>query len=57
MAEGDLERYHDGMSKPWKTKRMKELFIVIPKLETERDTAIFFRDLCTIDELEKMAER
>ncbi len=45
------------MSKPWKTKAMKELFEVIPKLENREDVARFFRDLCTLDELEKMGER
>ena len=42
---------------PWRTKEMKELFDAISSLETRQDVERFFRDLCTISELEAMAHR
>lgn len=36
---------------------MKELFHAIQSLETREETESFFRDLCTLSELEAMAHR
>ena len=36
---------------------MKELFDAIQSLETRDETESFFRDLCTLSELEAMAHR
>ena len=36
---------------------MRELFDAIQSLETREETESFFRDLCTISELEAMAHR
>ena len=41
----------------WRTKEMRELFDAILSLESRRDVERFFRDLCTISELEAMAHR
>lgn len=38
-------------------KNLWELFEAISLLENQQECAIFFRDLCTISELEAMAER
>ena len=42
---------------PWRTKEMRELFDAILSLETRAETEAFFRDLCTLSELEAMAHR
>jgi|SRR5579871_4088002 len=42
---------------PWRTKEMRELFDAIRQLETQAETEAFFRDLCTLSELEAMAHR
>ena len=42
---------------PWRTKEMRELFDAIQSLETREETESFFRDLCTLSELEAMAHR
>jgi TrpR-related protein YerC/YecD len=42
---------------PWRTKEMKELFDAIQSLESREETESFFRDLCTLSELEAMAHR
>src|SRR5918911_1994620 len=42
---------------PWRTKEMKELFDAILRLETRTEVEAFFRDLCTLSELEAMAHR
>lgn len=42
---------------PWRTKEMRALFDAILSLETREETESFFRDLCTISELEAMAHR
>jgi TrpR-related protein YerC/YecD len=42
---------------PWRTKEMRALFDAIGSLETREETESFFRDLCTISELEAMAHR
>lgn len=40
-----------------KSKRMKQLYKAMLKLNTEQEAMNFLRDLCTIAELEAMAER
>ncbi len=40
-----------------KTEKLQKLFAVIKDLKTEEECALFFDDLCTQKELEKMAER
>src|SRR6266850_5667855 len=42
---------------PWRTKEMKALFDAIQSLESRDETESFFRDLCTLSELEAMAHR
>ena len=42
---------------PWQTPEMTELFDAISKLETREEVETFFRDLCTLAELEAMAHR
>ena len=42
---------------PWETKEMRELFEAIQSLKTRQEVEAFFRDLCTISELEAMAHR
>jgi TrpR-related protein YerC/YecD len=42
---------------PWRTQEMKELFDAILRLETRPQVEAFFRDLCTLSELEAMAHR
>jgi TrpR-related protein YerC/YecD len=41
----------------WRTKEMRELFDAILALETRAEAEAFFRDLCTLSELEAMAHR
>ena len=41
----------------WRTKKLKSLVRAILNLKEEKDALNFFRDLCTIDELEEMAQR
>ena len=41
----------------WQTPEMAELFEAISKLESPEEVEIFFRDLCTLAELEAMAHR
>ena len=41
----------------WQTPEMTELFEAISKLETREEAEAFFRDLCTLSELEAMAHR
>jgi TrpR-related protein YerC/YecD len=41
----------------WRTREMRELFDAIQSLETRGETEAFFRDLCTLSELEAMAHR
>ena len=38
-------------------RQLWDLFNAITKLDSVEDTALFFRDLCTLTELEAMAER
>lgn len=49
MAE---ERSHD-----WRTTEIRELLEAVLSLETRDEAERFFRDLCTISELEAMAHR
>jgi TrpR-related protein YerC/YecD len=42
---------------PWQTKELGELFDAILSLQTRAETESFFRDLCTLSELEAMAHR
>ncbi|HEX4525800.1 MAG TPA: YerC/YecD family TrpR-related protein [Gaiellaceae bacterium] len=42
---------------PWRTKEMRDLFEAILSLESRSETEAFFRDLCTLSELEAMAHR
>jgi TrpR-related protein YerC/YecD len=42
---------------PWRTKELKDLFQTIVGLETPAEAERFFRDLCTLSELEAMAHR
>src|SRR5438876_11812997 len=42
---------------PWRTREMRDLFEAILSLETRPETEAFFRDLCTLSELEAMAHR
>lgn len=41
----------------WRTKKLKGLMQVILNLKNEAEALNFFRDLCTLDELEEMAQR
>ena len=45
------------MEKEIKTKKMKELFEAVILLQTPEECKNFFRDLCTLSELESMSER
>ena len=47
----------DRSRHPWRTKEMRELFGAIETLQTRPELEAFFRDLCTISELEAMAHR
>jgi|SRR5512132_4550680 TrpR-related protein YerC/YecD len=42
---------------PWQTSETDELFTAIRSLKTQDEAARFFRDLCTLSELEAMAHR
>jgi TrpR-related protein YerC/YecD len=42
---------------PWETREMRELFDAMLLLETRAEVERFFRDLCTLSELEAMAHR
>jgi TrpR-related protein YerC/YecD len=42
---------------PWRTKELRDLFDAILSLESRPETEAFFRDLCTLSELEAMAHR
>lgn len=45
------------MPKSWITARMKSLFKAFTAIRSEKEAACYLRDLCTLNELEKMAER
>jgi TrpR-related protein YerC/YecD len=42
---------------PWETKEMRDLFDAMLVLKTRTEVERFFRDLCTLSELEAMAHR
>jgi|SRR5689334_23118619 TrpR-related protein YerC/YecD len=42
---------------PWETREMRELFDAILALASRAEMERFFRDLCTLSELEAMAHR
>lgn len=42
---------------PWRTPEMKQLFAAIESLQSPAEVEQFFRDLCTLSELEAMAHR
>jgi TrpR-related protein YerC/YecD len=44
-------------SHEWRTPQIADLFKTIVSLKTEEEAARFFRDLCTISELEAMSHR
>lgn len=41
----------------WLTPGMKSLFKAFTAIGSEKEAACYLRDLCTLNELEKMAER
>ena len=43
--------------KNWYNRKSKALFRAIISLKTEKEAARFMRDLCTIEEIEEMANR
>lgn len=45
------------MAKDWKSEGTKALFKAVLQLKTPRECEKFFRDLCTLSEIEAMAER
>jgi TrpR-related protein YerC/YecD len=47
----------DRTRHPWRTKEMQELFATVASLRTKQETERFFRDLCTLSELEAMSHR
>jgi TrpR-related protein YerC/YecD len=44
-------------SHEWRTPEIKDLLKTIASLKTEEEAAQFFRDLCTLSELEAMSHR
>ena len=44
-------------SHPWTNEEIEDLLAAVLRLETMDDAARFFRDLCTLSELEAMAHR
>jgi TrpR-related protein YerC/YecD len=42
---------------PWRTQEMKDLFATILALESQDEVERFFRDLCTLSELEAISHR
>jgi TrpR-related protein YerC/YecD len=47
----------DRTRHPWRTKEMQDLFATIVSLRTKQEVERFFRDLCTLSELEAMSHR
>jgi TrpR-related protein YerC/YecD len=41
----------------WRTRETRELFKTVSNLETRSEVEAFFRDLCTLAEIEAMAHR
>ncbi|MFA6410373.1 MAG: YerC/YecD family TrpR-related protein [Candidatus Buchananbacteria bacterium] len=44
-------------AKQWQNNQTKDLFKAILKIKNNQEAARFFRDLCTLEELEEMAKR
>ena len=55
MTSGDIDGREARHT--WATKPMREVFDAILSLETRAEVESFFRDLCTMSELEAMAHR
>src|SRR5699024_957046 len=51
------ERKYMSMSKKIRTEAVKNLFQAVLTLETEEECFTFFEDLCTVNELESLAQR
>jgi TrpR-related protein YerC/YecD len=47
----------EGHSHEWRTPETRDLFETIVSLQTPDEAERFFRDLCTLSELEAMAHR
>ncbi len=45
------------MSEHWKNKQTTNLFRAVLKLENTEECEIFFRDLCTLEEIAEMSNR
>lgn len=45
------------MAGDWKDDNTRELFKAVLKLKTVKECELFFRDLCTLNELKTMSER
>ena len=45
------------MTPDWRTERTDDLFAAILALADPDEAALFFRDLCTLRELEEMSQR
>ena len=41
----------------WLTDEVKDLFQVIARLETEEECRLFFEDVCTVREIQEIAQR
>ena len=41
----------------WLTDEVKDLFRVIARLETEDECRVFFEDVCTVREIQEIAQR
>jgi TrpR-related protein YerC/YecD len=57
VAQSDSQVTGQRSRHAWRTKEMRELFDAILTLETRQEVESFFRDLCTLSELEAMAHR
>lgn len=47
----------DEQSHDWRTESLDELLETVLRLETTDEARAFFRDLCTVSELEAIAQR
>src|SRR5919201_4000389 len=47
----------DGSHHEWRTRETRDLFVTIASLKTAGEAERFFRDLCTLAELEAMTHR
>jgi TrpR-related protein YerC/YecD len=46
-----------GQSHQWASEEIRDLLKTVLRLETQEEAERFFRDLCTLSELEAMAHR